>query len=83
MHITYFTAVVDDAGTTHFRPDVYGLDGRVASRLEGQTVHLVTSSIENPEGIDKSDQPGRAKARTRQKAASSQSFNPFTAIFGN
>jgi len=83
VHVTYFTAVVDDAGKTNFRPDIYGLDSRVASRLEGQAVHLVTSSIENPEGIDRSDPPGRAKARTRQKAASSQSYNPFAAIFGN
>jgi hypothetical protein len=83
VHITYFTAVVDDAGKTRFQPDIYGLDSRVASRLEGQAVHLATSSIERPEGIEKSDPPGRAKARPRQKAASSQSYNPFAAIFGN
>jgi murein L,D-transpeptidase YcbB/YkuD len=83
VHVTYFTALVDDAGKTHFRPDIYGLDSRVASRLEGQAVHLATSSIERPDAIDKSDLPGRAKARPRQKAASSQSYNPFAAIFGN
>jgi hypothetical protein len=47
-------------------------------------VHLATSSVERPEAIEKSDLPGRAKARPRQKAASSsQSYNPFAAIFGN
>src|SRR5215467_4294764 len=83
VHVTYFTAVVDDDGKIHFPPDIYGLDGRVASRLEGQAVHLATSSTERPEAIEKSDLPGRAKARPRQKAASSQSYNPFAAIFGN
>ena len=83
VHVTYFTAVVDDDGKVHFPPDIYGLDGRVASRLEGQAVHLTTSSTERPEAIEKSDLPGRAKARPRQKAASSQSYNPFAAIFGN
>ncbi|MBO0741426.1 MAG: L,D-transpeptidase family protein [Hyphomicrobiaceae bacterium] len=83
VHVTYFTAVVDDAGNIHFRPDIYGLDSRVASRLEGQAVHLATASVERPEAMEKSDLPGRAKARPRQKAASSQSYNPFAAIFGN
>jgi murein L,D-transpeptidase YcbB/YkuD len=83
VHVTYFTAVVDDAGKLHFRPDIYGLDSRVASRLEGQAVHLATSSIERQEAIEKSDLSGRAKGRPRQKAASSQSYNPFAAIFGN
>ena len=35
VHVTYFTAVVDDAGKLHYRPDLYGLDSRVASALEG------------------------------------------------
>ncbi len=43
VHVTYFTAVVDDAGKTHYRPDIYALDSRVASKLEGQNVNLVTS----------------------------------------
>jgi len=83
VHVTYFTAVVDDTGKTLFRPDIYGLDSRVASRLEGQTVQLVTASIEKPDGIVKSDPSGRPKARARQKAANSQSYNPFALIFGN
>jgi L,D-transpeptidase YcbB len=83
VHVTYFTAVVDDDGKIQFPPDIYGLDGRVASRLEGQAVHLTTSSTERPEVIEKSNLPARAKARPRQKAASSQSYNPFAAIFGN
>jgi len=81
VHITYFTAVVDDAGKLHYRADIYALDSRVASKLEGQSVQLVTSSTEKPEATEKGERP--AKARARQKSAGSQSFNPFAAIFGN
>jgi hypothetical protein len=87
VHVTYFTAVVDDAGKTHYRPDIYALDSRVASKLEGQNVNLVTSSVDKPDATEKSatePQPARqAKARTKQKAAAPQSSNLFTAIFGN
>jgi murein L,D-transpeptidase YcbB/YkuD len=93
VHITYFTAVVDDAGKLHYRPDIYALDSRVASRLEGQTVNIATASVDKPaaatsdtprpEATQTGEQPAKAKSRTKQKAASSQSFNPFAAIFGN
>jgi hypothetical protein len=45
----------------------------------------VTSAIDKPDQTPAAEQPARgAKSRTKQKAASSsQSFNPFTAIFGN
>jgi len=88
VHITYFTAVVDDAGKLHTRPDIYALDSRLASRLEGQAVNIATASVEKFEGAPTAagEQPARttsAKSRTKQKAASSQSYNPFAAIFGN
>ena len=87
VHVTYFTAVVDDAGKTHYRPDIYALDSRVASKLEGQNINLVTSSVDKPDATEKSaaePPPARqAKARTKQKAAAPQSSNLFSAIFGN
>jgi murein L,D-transpeptidase YcbB/YkuD len=88
VHITYFTADVDDAGKLHYRPDIYALDSRVASKLEGQSVQIVTASVDKPdatkpETTQSGEQPARAKSRTKQKAASSQPFNPFSAIFGN
>ena len=87
VHVTYFTAVVDDAGKTHYRPDIYALDSRVASKLEGQNINLVTSSVDKPDATEKSatePQPARqAKARTKQKAATPQSSNLFASIFGN
>jgi murein L,D-transpeptidase YcbB/YkuD len=88
VHITYFTAVVDDAGKLHYRPDIYALDGRVASKLEGQPVNIATASVDKsdapkPEATPTGEPPAKAKSRTKQKAASSQGFNPFSAIFGN
>jgi len=88
VHITYFTAVVDDAGKLHYRPDIYALDGRVASKLEGQTVNIATASVDKsdapkPEATPTGEAPAKAKSRSKQKAASSQGFNPFSAIFGN
>jgi L,D-transpeptidase YcbB len=88
VHVTYFTVVVDDDGKLHNRPDIYALDSRVASRLEGQSVNLVTAAIDKPEAAEKTatdpqSAPRQAKARARQKAAASQSSNPFAAFFGN
>ena len=72
VHVTYFTAVVDDAGKLHYRPDIYGLDSRVASKLEGQSVNLVTATIDKPEAAAaESDRaararPSRGQSRRRQ-----------------
>jgi L,D-transpeptidase YcbB len=85
VHITYFTAVVDDDGKVHYRPDVYGLDGRVASALEGRAVHLVAASTGAREPVAKGEQAGRAKKTpaAEKTAAPSSSFRPFTGASGN
>ena len=59
-----------------YRPDIYGLDSRVASKLEGHSVNLVTSAIDKPEPAEKTaatqtgEQPGAgqgaAQAEGRQ-----------------
>jgi murein L,D-transpeptidase YcbB/YkuD len=81
VHITYFTAVVDDEGKLHHRPDVYALDGRVASVLEGRAVHLTAAAAAPKPPADpaaKDRQAKRAKATGNKKAAAPQStFNPF------
>jgi L,D-transpeptidase YcbB len=80
VHVTYFTAVADDAGKIHYRPDVYALDGRIASALEGRTVPMTTASIdarEPPKG--EGGGGARKKARKAEKAAPApfSFFNPF------
>ena len=68
VHVTYFTAVVDDAGKLHYRPDIYALDSRVASKLEGQSVNLVTAAVDKPEARSRAD-PDRRAAGARGKGA--------------
>ncbi len=84
VHIAYFTAVADDTGKIHYKPDVYGLDGRIASALEGRAVHLVAASADAREPSAKGEPAARksgARSRSRraeQKAAAPAStFNPF------
>jgi murein L,D-transpeptidase YcbB/YkuD len=78
VHVTYFTAAVDDAGKVTHRPDIYGLDRRVASALEGRTVNLAVASAE-PEPAPKR----KVASKSRKKSPPSDSFNPFAALFGN
>ncbi len=40
VHITYFTAIADEQGEVKYFADLYGLDGRVASAIEGQQVRV-------------------------------------------
>jgi len=51
-------------------------------------VNLVTAAIDKPDAAEKTaadpqSAPRQAKTRARQKAAASQSSNPFAAFFGN
>ena len=81
VHVTYFTAVVDDAGKVQYFPDIYGLDERLASALEGARVSLATSpETGSRQGVRA---PARASSRAPQKAKAPSSTNPLTAIFWN
>jgi murein L,D-transpeptidase YcbB/YkuD len=83
VHITYFTAVVDDDAKLHYRPDVYGLDGRVASALEGRAVHMVAAPIDTREPTAKAERAAGKKAPARKKTAAPGSFNPFSFFTNN
>jgi murein L,D-transpeptidase YcbB/YkuD len=48
VHITYFTASVDDDGTTHFRNDIYGHEERISLALEGK-MNLI-AKVREPRG---------------------------------
>jgi murein L,D-transpeptidase YcbB/YkuD len=75
VHVTYFTAAVDDAGKVIYHGDIYGLDRRIASALEGRTVNLALTSAEvGPE-------PKRQTAsKARRKPANP---NLLDLLFGN
>ncbi len=63
VHVTYFTAKVDDAGNVITKPDLYGLDGRVASMLEGREVHISSTrtSVGATGSIDRAAAPPRSE----------------------
>jgi murein L,D-transpeptidase YcbB/YkuD len=87
VHITYFTAVVDHDGKVRHYPDIYALDSKVASRLEGQAINVLSAAADKPDaapaaGGDSRRVSSRA-SRQKPKAAQSQFSNPFAAIFGN
>ncbi len=80
VHVTYFTAVVDDAGKVKYHGDLYGLDRRIATALEGRTVNLAVASAE-PEPAPQAPQQQRVPSKSRKKASQTGSF--FDSVFGN
>jgi murein L,D-transpeptidase YcbB/YkuD len=80
VHITYFTAAVDDSGKVHYYGDIYGLDARVASALEGQPVHLASAAvIESSSVAGEADESQPARRRSqRGRAKPVPAFNPFS-----
>ena len=38
VHIAYFTAIAEDDGKIRYTRDLYGLDSRIASALEGRRI---------------------------------------------
>ena len=82
VHVTYFTARVDDGGMLITRPDIYGLDSRVATALEGHEVQLATSKTALSEPAVVGGQVRRHKSNVRQRSESTAEFNPFKSLFG-
>ena len=76
VHITYFTLTVDEAGTLHQYPDIYGLDSRVASALEGHAVQ-VASAVTGADGglptVRHQSSPRRQRAHFDTKSAGPKS----------
>jgi L,D-transpeptidase YcbB len=70
IHLTYFTAWVDDAGKLHTAPDIYGHENRVHMGLDGKT-HLIAQPREEKYVPPSSDDRRRfAEARKQQKQLS-------------
>lgn len=86
VHITYFTAVADEKGDVTSFADIYSLDGRVASAIEGHQVRL--AGVPPPTGSIRSDEERRERRPKKERAARKKSsqdefINPFSALFGN
>jgi murein L,D-transpeptidase YcbB/YkuD len=63
VHMTYFTAFVDDDGKLHTFPDVYGHERRISLALEGKWDRIVKGRDHlAPVELDLSDAPRRRPA---------------------
>jgi len=80
VHITYFTVVVDDNGAVHHHGDIYGLDGRVASALEGQPIRLASAAVAASAAQLEpgEEQPARRTPQRGRKPRAAPSFSPFS-----
>ena len=82
VHVTYFTAWVDDGGKVQYKPDIYGVDDRIASALEGRPVQFIAKP-------DDATKPARVaqtaalRRRNEHKTTQPSLSNPFAGLFGN
>ena len=85
VHITYFTADADEQGQVKYFADIYGLDGRVASAIEGQQVRVagVAPPTGSVTGEERPERPKKERTSRKKTAKTEQGFNPFATLFGN
>jgi murein L,D-transpeptidase YcbB/YkuD len=86
VHVTYFTAWVDDEGKLKTAPDLYGHDARIAAvLLEGKSVKLIAQSDPALKAEAAARLPPRSafNGQSYPRRNSSQNFNFFSAIFSN
>ncbi|MBU2580216.1 MAG: L,D-transpeptidase family protein [Alphaproteobacteria bacterium] len=77
VHVTYFTIEVDDDGKIDVHRDIYGLDNRLASKLEGKSVRLGGPAIAKTKRKKSSR---RTYARKKKSKPTKKPFNPFASI---
>ena len=89
VHVTYFTASVDDAGKLHWHGDLYGQDGRVASALSGgRAVPLAAvpvaaaETVEPGAGRREVRRSARAQSKGQRAKAASADGSPFGILSG-
>ena len=74
VHLTYFTASVDDNGVLRSHGDVYGMDSRLASALAGKPVTLASIKVEE---AGSAPAPKRARVARAPKQSVETAWNPF------
>jgi murein L,D-transpeptidase YcbB/YkuD len=83
VHITYFTASVDDQGALKLHGDLYGMDSRVASALAGRSVHLASAKGAEPAPPKREARRTPEPKKSSTTARSSEPFNPFSGLYAN
>lgn len=76
VHVAYFTAEVDDDGKLDLRGDIYGLDNRTASKLEGRRVRVGGPAVARK----KSTKRKRRYVRKKKPEPKKKPFNPFASL---
>ena len=80
VHVTYFTAVVDEQGHLKTFGDIYGHDSRIASALEGKPIKLIAQS--DP-GVAAEREVRRKTARAKSGSGGGSLFDIFSGLAGN
>jgi len=77
VHLTYFTAVVDEQGEVQTFADIYGLDNKMGSALFGTAVKIEAPMLEV------NAQVGQPKSNWRSAERTSGLADSIAGLFGN
>lgn len=77
VHIAYFTVKVDDDGVAHVRRDIYGLDSRVVSAIEGRRVRVGSTKTKVSKRKTQYRRAYNKKKKKKKRTAADWEFNPF------
>ena len=77
VHLTYFTAVVDEQGEVQTFADIYGLDNKMGSALFGRAIKIESPMLEVNARVGQSNSSWRSAERTGSLADS------LAGLFGN
>jgi hypothetical protein len=79
VHLTYFTAVVDEYGTLKRLGDIYGIDNRMAPKLFANPM-----SFPVPAAATVAESSSDTRSRSRSRRRGSGGFDNFiSGLFGN
>jgi L,D-transpeptidase YcbB len=79
VHVTYFTAVVDDDGRLKTFGDLYGHDSRIVAALEGKPVKAAPII----EATERSTREVRRTSKSRPASGGGSFFDIFSGLSGN
>ena len=79
VHVSYFTAIVDDEGQLHTFADLYGHDNRVASALDGRPIKVIAQS----DPAVRAEREVRRPVKPRPASSGGSFFDLFSGLAGN